>query len=109
MATDVFMRNDFFEHSKIATLRDYSDWALNTELFIRLYMLADYNGDKIIIPASMTPEKLAKKLRRVSKGQIEKAIEIFAEVGLAKRRDDGALALTEIEVLFKERDVAEVF
>lgn len=109
MATDVFMREDFFEFPKIASLRDYPNWAQNTQILIQLHIQAEFEGNEAVIPSSVTSEELASKLSHTTAKQLEDAIETFITIGLAKRRDDGALVLTETEVLFKERDVAEVF
>lgn len=92
------LKDNFYDSEEMIILQNMQDGYLYSDILLKLYLRSLKNNGKLmfkdIIP--YTPIALAQVVRH-QVGTVEKALKIFAELGLVEILDNGAIYMAEIQ------------
>lgn len=92
------LKDNFFDSDEMIILESMADGFLYSNILLKLYLRSLKNDGKLMfnnkIPFNST---MLAQVTRMNVGVIEKAVEIFKELGLIEILDNGAIFMTEIQ------------
>ena len=91
---------NFFDSDSIVLLEDMKDGILYSNILLKLYLKSLKNGGKLQLDEHIpyTAQMIA-TLTRHQIGTVERALEIFRQLGLVEQLDSGAFYMTDIELM----------
>ena len=94
------LKENFFDSDSIVLLEDMKDGILYSNIFLKLYLKSLKNGGKLQLDEHIpyTAQMIA-TLTRHQIGTVERALEIFRQLGLVEQLDSGAFYMTDIELM----------
>ena len=92
------LREDFFEREEIVILESMPDGFLYSNILMKLYLRSLKDAGRLMFKGVIpyTPDVLA-TLTRHSVGIVEKAVEIYKQLGLVEVLDNGAIFMLDVE------------
>lgn len=92
------LREDFFEREEIVILESIPDGFLYSNILMKLYLRSLKDAGRLMFKGVIpyTPDVLA-TLTRHSVGIVEKAVEIYKQLGLVEVLDNGAMFMLDVE------------
>ena len=92
------LKENFFDSDSIVLLEDMKDGILYSNILLKLYLKSLKNGGKLQLDEHIpyTAQMIA-TLTRHQIGTVERALEIFRQLGLVEQLDSGLLYMTDIE------------
>ena len=92
------LREDFFEREEIVILESMPDGFLYSNILMKLYLRSLKDTGRLMFKGVIpyTPDVLA-TLTRHSVGIVEKAVEIYKQLGLVEVLDNGAMFMLDVE------------
>ena len=92
------LKENFFDSDSIVLLEDMKDGILYSNILLKLYLKSLKNGGKLQLDEHIpyTAQMIA-TLTRHQIGTVERALEIFRQLGLVEQLDSGAFYMTDIE------------
>ena len=92
------LREDFFEREEIVILESMPDGFLYSNILMKLYLRSIKDAGRLMFKGVIpyTPDVLA-TLTRHSVGIVEKAVEIYKQLGLVEVLDNGAMFMLDVE------------
>ena len=92
------LREDFFEREEIVILESMPDGFLYSNILMKLYLRSLKDAGRLMFKGVIpyTPDVLA-TLTRHSVGIVEKAVEIYKQLGLVEVLDNGAMFMLDVE------------
>ena len=96
------LKENFFDSDSIVLLEDMKDGILYSNILLKLYLKSLKNGGKLQLDEHIpyTAQMIA-TLTRHQIGTVERALEIFRQLGLVEQLDSGAFYMTDIELMIK--------
>lgn len=93
------LKENFFDSDSIVLLEDMKDGILYSNILLKLYLKSLKNGGKLQLDEHIpyTAQMIA-TLTRHQIGTVERALEIFRQLGLVEQLDSGAFYMTDIEL-----------
>ncbi len=94
------LKENFFDSDSIVLLEDMKDGILYSNILLKLYLKSLKNGGKLQLDEHIpyTAQMIA-TLTRHQIGTVERALEIFRQLGLVEQLDRGAFYMTDIELM----------
>ena len=94
------LKENFFDSDSIVLLEDMKDGILYSNILLKLYLKLLKNGGKLQLDEHIpyTAQVIA-TLTRHQIGTVERALEIFRQLGLVEQLDSGAFYMTDIELM----------
>ena len=94
------LKENFFHSDSIVLLEDMKDGILYSNILLKLYLKSLKNGGKLQLDEHIpyTAQMIA-TLTRHQIGTVERALEIFRQLGLVEQLDSGAFYMTDIELM----------
>ena len=94
------LKENFFDSDSIVLLEDMKDGILYSNILLNLYLKSLKNGGKLQLDEYIpyTAQMIA-TLTRHQIGTVERALEIFRQLGLVEQLDSGAFYMTDIELM----------
>ena len=94
------LKENFFDSDSIVLLEDMKDGILYSNILLKLYLKSLKNGGKLQLDEHIpyTAQMIA-TLTRHQIGTVERALEIFRQLGLVEQLDCGLLYMTDIELM----------
>ena len=94
------LKENFFDSDSIVLLEDMKDGILYSNILLKLYLKSLKNGGKLQLDEHIpyTAQMIA-TLTRHQIGTVERALEIFRQLGLEEQLDSGAFYMTDIELM----------
>ena len=94
------LKENFFDSDSIVLLEDMKDGILYSNILLKLYLKSLKNGGKLQLDEHIpyTAQMIA-TLTRHQIGTVERALEIFRQLGLVEQLDSGAFYMTDIELM----------
>ncbi len=94
------LKENFFDSDSIVLLEDMKDGILYSNILLKLYLKSLKNGGKLQLDEHIpyTAQVIA-TLTRHQIGTVERALEIFRQLGLVEQLDSGAFYMTDIELM----------
>ena len=94
------LKENFFDSDSIVLLEDMKDGILYSNILLKMYLKSLKNGGKLQLDEHIpyTAQMIA-TLTRHQIGTIERALEIFRQLGLVEQLDSGAFYMTDIELM----------
>ena len=94
------LKENFFDSDSIVLLEDMKDGILYSNILLKLYLKSLKNGGKLQLDEHIpyTAQMIA-TLTRHQIGTVERALEIFRQLGLVEQLDSGAFYMTDIELI----------
>ena len=91
------LKENFFDSDSIVLLEDMKDGILYSNILLKLYLKSLKNGGKLQLDEHIpyTAQMIA-TLTRHQIGTVERALEIFRQLGLVEQLDSGAFYMTDI-------------
>lgn len=92
------LREDFFEREEIVILESMPDGFLYSNILMKLYLRSLKDAGRLMFKGVIpyTPDVLA-TLTRHPVGIVEKAVEIYKQLGLVEVLDNGAMFMLDVE------------
>ena len=92
------LREDFFEREEIVILESMPDGFIYSNILMKLYLRSLKDAGRLMFKGVIpyTPDVLA-TLTRHSVGIVEKAVEIYKQLGLVEVLDNGAMFMLDVE------------
>jgi len=93
-------KEDFFRDETIILLEDCKDGFLYSNILLKMYLLSLKHEGQLLLSQGIayTPQMIA-TLTNHQVGTVEKALQIFAQLGLVEELTDGTLFMTNIQSL----------
>lgn len=92
------LKDDFFDSDELIVLENMPDGCMYSNILLKLYLRSIKNGGKLMfnerIPYNST---ILAQITRHSVGVVEKAIQLFAQLGLIEIMDNGAIFMLDIQ------------
>ena len=103
------LKENFFDSDSIVLLEDMKDGILYSNILLKLYLKSLKNGGKLQLDEHIpyTAQMIA-TLTRHQIGTVERALEIFRQLGLVEQLDSGAFYMTDIELMIQRPAFCEV-
>lgn len=94
------LKEDFFRDETIILLEDCKDGFLYSNILLKMYLLSLKHEGQLLLSQGIayTPQMIA-TLTNHQVGTVEKALQIFAQLGLVEELTDGTLFMTNIQSL----------
>ena len=94
------LKENFFDGDAIVLLESMQDGILYSNILLKLYLKSLKNGGKLQLDENIpcTAQMIA-TLTRHQIGTVERALEIFRQLGLVEQFDSGLLYMTDIELM----------
>ena len=94
------LKENFFDSDSIVLLEDMKDGILYSNILLKLYLKSLKNGGKLQLDEHIpyTAQMIA-TLTRHQIGTVERALEIFRQLGLVEQLDSGLLYMADIELM----------
>ena len=94
------LKENFFDSDSIVLLEDMKDGILYSNILLKLYLKSLKNGGKLQLDEHIpyTAQMIA-TLTRHQIGTVERALEIFRQLGLVEQLDSGTFYMTDIELM----------
>ena len=94
------LKENFFDSDSIVLLEDMKDGILYSNILLKLYLKSLKNGGKLQLDEHIpyTAQMIA-TLTRHQIGTVERALEIFRQLGLVEQLHGGLLYMTDIELM----------
>ena len=94
------LKENFFDSDSIVLLEDMKDGILYSNILLKLYLKSLKNGGKLQLDEHIhyTAQMIA-TLTRHQIGTVERALEIFRQLGLVEQLDSVAFYMTDIELM----------
>ena len=94
------LKENFFDSDSIVLLEDMKDGILYSNILLKLYLKSLKNGGKLQLDENIpyTAQMIA-TITRQQVGTVERALQIFMKLGLVEPLPDGALYMSNIELL----------
>ena len=94
------LKENFFDSDSIVLLEDMKDGILYSNILLKLYLKSLKNGGKLQLDEHIpyTAQMIA-TLTRHQIGTVERALEIFRQLGLVEQLNSGLLYMTDIELM----------
>jgi predicted phage replisome organizer len=91
------LKENFFDSDSIVLLEDMKDGILYSNILLKLYLKSLKNGGKLQLDEHIpyTAQMIA-TLTRHQIGTVERALEIFRQLGLVEQLDSGTFYMTDI-------------
>lgn len=92
------LKDNFFDSEEMIILQNMPDGYLYSDILMKLYLRSLKNEGKLMFKDLIpyTPQALAQVVRH-QVGTVEKALEIFQELGLVEVLDNGAIYMLDIQ------------
>ena len=102
------LKENFFDSDSIVLLEDMKDGILYSNILLKLYLKSLKNGGKLQLDEHIpyTAQMIA-TLTRHQIGTVERALEIFRQLGLVEQLDSGLLYMTDIELMIGQSSTAD--
>ena len=100
------LKENFFDSDSIVLLEDMKDGILYSNILLKLYLKSLKNGGKLQLDEHIpyTAQMIA-TLTRHQIGTVERALEIFRQLGLVEQLDSGAFYMTDIELMIGQSSI----
>ena len=94
------LKESYFDDDAIVLLESMQDGILYSNILLKLYLKSLKNGGKLQLDEHIpyTAQMIA-TLTRHQIGTVERALEIFRQLGLVEQLDSGAFYMTDIELM----------
>ena len=94
------LKENFFDSDSIVLLEDMKDGILYSNILLKLYLKSLKNGGKLQLDEHIpyTAQMIA-TLTRHQIGTVERALEIFRQLGLVEQLDSGRLYITDLALM----------
>ena len=94
------LKENYFDDDSIVLLESMQDGILYSNILLKLYLKSLKNGGKLQLDEHIpyTAQMIA-TLTRHQIGTVERALEIFRQLGLVEQLDSGAFYMTDIELM----------
>ena len=94
------LKESYFDDDAIVLLESMPDGILYSNILLKLYLKSLKNGGKLQLDEHIpyTAQMIA-TLTRHQIGTVERALEIFRQLGLVEQLDSGAFYMTDIELM----------
>ena len=94
------LKESYFDDDAIVLLESMPDGILYSNILLKLYLKSLKNGGKLQLDEHIpyTAQMIA-TLTRQQIGTVERALEIFRQLGLVEQLDSGAFYMTDIELM----------
>ena len=94
------LKENYFDDDSIVLLESMQDGMLYSNILLKLYLKSLKNGGKLQLDEHIpyTAQMIA-TLTRHQIGTVERALEIFRQLGLVEQLDSGAFYMTDIELM----------
>ena len=94
------LKESYFDDDAIVLLESMQDGMLYSNILLKLYLKSLKNGGKLQLDEHIpyTAQMIA-TLTRHQIGTVERALEIFRQLGLVEQLDSGAFYMTDIELM----------
>ena len=94
------LKESYFDDDAIVLLESMPDGILYSNILLKLYLKSLKNGGKLQLDEHIpyTAQMIATLTRRQI-GTVERALEIFRQLGLVEQLDSGAFYMTDIELM----------
>ena len=94
------LKESYFDDDAIVLLESMQDGMLYSNILLKLYLKSLKNGGKLQLDEHIpyTAQMIA-TLTRHQIGTVERALEIFRQLGLVEQLDSGLLYMTDIELM----------
>lgn len=94
------LKESYFDEDAIVLLESMQDGILYSNILLKLYLKSLKNGGKLQLDEHIpyTAQMIA-TLTRHQIGTVERALEIFRQLGLVEQLDSGAFYMTDIELM----------
>ena len=94
------LKESYFDDDAIVLLESMPDGILYSNILLKLYLKSLKNGGKLQLDENIpyTAQMIA-TLTRQQIGTVERALEIFRQLGLVEQLDSGAFYMTDIELM----------
>lgn len=94
------LKENFFDGDAIVLLESMQDGILYSNILLKLYLKSLKNGGRLQLDENIpyTAQMIA-TLTRHQIGTVERALEIFRQLGLVEQFDSGLLYMTDIELM----------
>ena len=94
------LKENFFDSDSIVLLEDMKDGILYSNILLKLYLKSLKNGGKLQLDENIpyTAQMIA-TITRQQVGTVERALQIFLKLGLVEPLQNGALYMSNIELL----------
>ena len=94
------LKENFFDSDSIVLLEDMKDGILYSNILLKLYLKSLKNGGKLQLDENIpyTAQMIA-TITRQQVGTVERALQIFMKLGLVEPLQNGALYMSNIELL----------
>ena len=94
------LKENFFDGDAIVLLESMQDGILYSNILLKLYLKSLKNGGRLQLDENIpyTAQMIA-TLTRHQIGTVERALEIFRQLGLVEQYDSGLLYMTDIELM----------
>ena len=94
------LKENYFDEDAIVLLESMQDGILYSNILLKLYLKSLKNGGKLQLDEHIpyTAQMIA-TLTRHQIGTVERALEIFRQLGLVEQLDSGAFYMTDIELM----------
>ena len=102
------LKENFFDSDSIVLLEDMKDGILYSNILLKLYLKSLKNGGKLQLDEHIpyTAQMIA-TLTRHQIGTVERALEIFRQLGLVEQLDSGTFYMTDIELMIGQSSIAQ--
>ena len=94
------LKENYFDDDAVVLLESMQDGILYSNILLKLYLKSLKHGGKLLLEDSIpyTAQMIA-TLTRHQVGTVERALQIFIKLGLVEELDNGALYMSNIELL----------
>ena len=94
------LKENYFDDDSIVLLESMQDGVIYSNILLKLYLKSLKNGGKLQLDEHIpyTAQMIA-TLTRHQIGTVERALEIFRQLGLVEQLDSGAFYMTDIELM----------
>lgn len=94
------LKESYFDDDAIVLLESMQDGVIYSNILLKLYLKSLKNGGKLQLDEHIpyTAQMIA-TLTRHQIGTVERALEIFRQLGLVEQLDSGAFYMTDIELM----------
>ena len=100
------LKESYFDDDAIVLLESMPDGILYSNILLKLYLKSLKNGGKLQLDEHIpyTAQMIA-TLTRQQIGTVERALEIFRQLGLVEQLDSGAFYMTDIELMIGQSSI----
>lgn len=94
------LKENFFREETILLLEDCKDGFLYTNILLKMYLLSLKHEGQLLLTEGIayTPAMIA-SLTHHQTGTVEKALQVFTELGLVEELQDGSLYMSNIQTM----------